>query len=835
MATPSHEGHDAVSVKSVYSTIIFVVTIALVFLLPLISVSFVPVAFAKGVFLWGGIGAMLIVWVIEKVRGGTITFLGGALPAGVLSVIAVSLFSAIFSGRFNDAFGGAGIEIGTTLSVLLGGALFFIAARAFSSRSRIFALYAAFFSSFTLIALWFVIRLWLGPNVLSFGSAYATLLANPIGSWNELGIFFGIGAVIASTVLGLSHLRHPQAPLHMPLTVEDAWKKAAWTLWGISLFGTFIVGFRDVFFIVALIATILFFYGRAKGVIAKTPREAMKSPLVVTVFVYSVLFFAGATMLAHMPSALSRLSVGLTNDEYAVPTWSETVHVAEQAIGSHLLLGAGPHTYAASWVAFRPQEIRLSRFWDNDFAYGRSFIATTVTETGILGLIAWIFVSLAFLAIGVRLMRDKKELTFDRVACIISYVVALYLWFFEMQYVPGIVLFALTILFTAITWALLVKEGYVRVRGYSFEVQPSWAKYTAAGVLIVVTLALMYVVAIKTIASAYFNEANTLAGAGTIEAAETSLRSAIGFDARASYYRSLASLEAARIVSLATAFDQNQGMSTTTKQDIIFGQIEPLIASSTSDIATAIRLDPTDHRNWLMKGDIFTELFSMNYPNAYQNAYDAYTAALAHDPQSPLVYLSLARLKAVAGDAPGAFGYIRQALASKPDYTAALVLEEDIDISIHDYGDALAVAQTMVAQTPNDPSASFALGYALYLNGRCADAIAPLEKAIALAPSYTIAHYFLSVCDTKTGAQNDAIQELLSAYQSMPSSSRIVSDLQVLKAGKDPFQGVLSLAVLSQPSSTVSTSSSSAPASSSVSNTSAKTTTKAPVTHKKKR
>jgi TolB-like protein len=67
---------------------------------------------------------------------------------------------------------------------------------------------------------------------------------------------------------------------------------------------------------------------------------------------------------------------------------------------------------------------------------------------------------------------------------------------------------------------------------------------------------------------------------------------------------------------------------------------------------------------------------------------------------------------------------------------------------------ALAIADKALALNPDEPWAHAAIGYAMIWR-RPQDAIAPLQRALALKPNFAMAHYFLALGSTYAGCRGD--------------------------------------------------------------------------------
>jgi tetratricopeptide (TPR) repeat protein len=86
-----------------------------------------------------------------------------------------------------------------------------------------------------------------------------------------------------------------------------------------------------------------------------------------------------------------------------------------------------------------------------------------------------------------------------------------------------------------------------------------------------------------------------------------------------------------------------------------------------------------------------------------------------------------------------------------------------------DYRRAAEVYRDMVALQPNHPFANQNLGLAFYLQGKYADAVAPLEKALVLDPKLPAASLYLGISYYRTNQFTKAITALENFKRSKPA------------------------------------------------------------------
>src|SRR5690606_29276990 len=207
-----------------------------------------------------------------------------------------------------------------------------------TSRKRLVSALGALFLGGGVLGLFHLIRLFAGPGFLSFG--YFTVPAStPAGSWNDLGIFFGVVYLISLVSLALGSLPGRARTL---LTVALV----------VSLAFVALVNFRLLSVLLALTTLGLLL------VSFLTQKQAGMVPAVISfVFLLMLSIFAGP---------IGQLSGNLFNTSYAEirPNWSSTGDMLGAGLSDikNIVLGSGPNTFTYLWQQERAPEVISSDF-----------------------------------------------------------------------------------------------------------------------------------------------------------------------------------------------------------------------------------------------------------------------------------------------------------------------------------------------------------------------------------------------------------------------------------------------------------------------------------------
>jgi MFS family permease len=192
----------------IFDKLAFIVLLLSSFLLPIfvIPLPYSNFSFNKQILFVSAVVFACIVYLLSSLKRGEITFDKSKFLLFSLVVVLVSVLSSVASGSFMLSFFGQGFEVGTTASLLIGILALWIVPVYFNTKDRIFYAYLAIVSSFAIVAIYQILRIFLGADFLSLG-IFGDTTSNLIGKWYDLGIVFGLVAlfaVIAGEFLTLS-------------------------------------------------------------------------------------------------------------------------------------------------------------------------------------------------------------------------------------------------------------------------------------------------------------------------------------------------------------------------------------------------------------------------------------------------------------------------------------------------------------------------------------------------------------------------------------------------------------------------------------------------------
>ena len=757
------------------------ILLALIFFLPLLFIpsAVIHAIFAKSMVI--GIGVLLTfgLWILLRLKEGKFTISTNKLFLVCGIVLLTQALSALFSPVPRVSFLGLGFEIGTVSLLALMFLLMFLVTEFFRSHEKIFYAYIAFLAAFFILTLFHIIRFFGGADVLSFGFFTATTV-NTVGSWNDLGIFFGLGLILALTTLEL---------LELPGKFRIMLLVALF----VSVFFLALVNFQAVWYVVGIFSLIFFVYFLSYNVVVpKKSSGALladdtavnirtghrKIPIISLVLVIvSFFFIIGSSQLSSMISGWFGISV-----IEARPNWTATWDIAKSTLKEDPMFGIGPNRFASKWVMYKSTSINADPvFWNTDFNFGIGFIPSSLVTSGLLGFGAWVLFFATFVYLGVKSnLREAKD-KFSRYLILSSFLAALYLWIFAWLYVPSVVILMLAFFFTGLFIASLIVEKQVSQRTFSFveSTQKSFIIVLASVLILIATITWGYTITKKFIASVYFQKALLSFSSGNTPQAEAEVARAVEFGRDDVYYRYLSQLN----VRAMNAILNQEGLS----QESRLAQLGQALQIAIQNAKNAVAYDDTNYQNYINLAGIYEAVVPLKVQDAYPRALEAYGEALKRNPQSPAIYLLMARLHGLNANYKEAREYVAKSIALKNNYADAYFLLSQIEVAEGNIKGAISSVESAVLLNPRNPNLYFQLGLLNYNNKSYTAAVLAFENAVMLEPSYANARYFLGLSYDKRGKTDDAITQFEILEMSNPENAEIKLILSNLKNGRAPL------------------------------------------------
>ncbi len=742
----------------------FIILQVVLFLTPIFFIPSlaVPLQTGRAAFILYGIIAAFVVWAIARLKDGIFEAPKSLFyaSAGVLALAYAA--SALFSANQAVSFAGTGLELGTLAFFLPSLVLFALVPLVTKTQEQIFYSYATLLGSFFIVALFHAIRFIFGADVLSFGM-FTSATANIVGKWNDLGIFFGLSALVSLITLERA-------------TLTKLFKILVYICFVLSLIMLVVINFSPVWISLAVLSLVFFVYklsfGKEEGQLgARIPYHAL------AVLILSVLFmFAGAKI-----STLIADSLGTSQVEVR-PSWGATLEIAKTSLASNPVFGAGPNRFSSEWLAHKPAGINGTLFWNVDFNYGIGFIPSFIATVGIVGFLAIILFVGLFLALAFKALVRPSASPFSGYLVLSSLFASVYLWIFSVIYVPSITIWILTIILSGLFIAAARENKVIETKTLSVLNRPaaSFVSVLLTILALIAAVSFAYFVTVKAVANVYFQKGIiTINTANDLVAGEKSITQAITLSPSDTYYQSLSELYLVKI--------NNLFQDTKITQSDAQTQFQQLLGTAIQAAQAAVAYDSTNYQNYMTLGRVFEAVVPLNIEGAYDNAKKAYESALVINPESPEIYLVLARLEVAKKDNKAAKDFIAKALEKKNDYADAIFLLSQIQISENDVTNAINSVSAVATLSPNDPGIFFQLGLLYYNQKNFQNSTLALERAIKLNPQYANAKYFLGLSYYENKDTARALEQFKDISATNPDNAEIKTIITNLEAGKAPI------------------------------------------------
>lgn len=735
-----------------------------VFFIPALSVPFL---FTKMVLVSVATLSALILFSISRLRSGSVTVPKDVLFGALWLLPFAYLISALLSSDVPSSLFGRSLDVDTFAFALLGAVVASLGALLFRSTSQVFTFYMSTLGVFALLALFQGARLIGGPDFFSLG-ILTDSAANVLGKWNDLGIFFGLAAVIALVTLERFSL-NPVA------------RGVFYTVVLLALFFLALVNLSVVWVVLALFMLGFAVSGLSRRFMGKgvlPPQRFGASVVSLLVIAVSLVFLLGGDTVRSSVGSVS----GVRYIE-ARPSWESTIAVGRGALRESIIFGPGPNTFSTQWSQYRPPGINATPFWNADFSLGIGIVPTAFVTGGLVVGLAWILFLAAFLYSGIRMLivGTVRDYTAHYVA-LSSFLGALYLWILSVVYTPNAVILILAFFLTGLFVASLRGQSSLREEDIVFDNNPriGFIASLVFTLCIIGSVAGLYIVMERYVGAVFFQRAVlALNVSGDLDAAEKNILWAIRLTSDGHAYRLAANIAVARLSAIVA--------STPNPTDEARSEFQSTLSSAIQYGREAVRIEPHNYESWLTIGGVYYAVVPLGLNGAYEGARAAYEHAVTLAPTNPRIALTLARLEAANGSMKAAREQIKRVLEMKPDYTEATFYLSQLEVQAGNINQAITSVESASLLSPKNPVVFFHLGFLKYNKPDNAGAIASLERAVELNADYANARYFLGLAYARTGRDGEAIAQFERIMTLNPGNADVAKILQNLRKGRDPF------------------------------------------------
>lgn len=751
----------------------FYVLLATIFLTPL---SFLPSLYApldvvKTTLISFGVLVSLLILVIGLMKKKTLVFPKGTIVYATLAIVVSLVISTLLSANPAKSFFGQGFELNTASTLFLMFVLSFLVAKlVHKNQDRVFSVYAAIFVSFIVLVVFHIIRIFSGEDSLTLG-ILSSLNTTILGRWYDLGIFAGFIGLVS--FFGIKFL-----------TLGKGLKFLLYFILVICGLILLIVNFSLVWWSIAVITLTLGIFEFKSRTGTGTGLKKFFSRIAISSLVIFVVAVLCAWNQVGIRSAITE-PIKLNFIDLVLP-WQMTLDVTSGTIKESPLFGAGPNRFANQFLKFKPQELNPSPLWAAEFTSGFGTLPSFVTTQGIVGFLTWVIFFIIFIRYGSIILKRNTD-PLKRFFITSSFLGSAFLWLLHLLYVPSSSIQFLAFIMTGLFFASLANEGLFIWRSVDPSVVSKTKKYTTIiNIIIIIVLVLWLGSYFKsTMSISYFQSGiKELNIVGSADNAEIKFNKALSWKTSDVYYQALSQVN---LVKISNIIQQVQASGVTQADPKIVEQISALVTQAIDYTTKAITLDPSNYYNHLAQARVLETATTMRIPNAYENAKISYTNAIAMNPFNPGLYLNLVRLEVSQNKLVEAQQLIGRALTLKPNYTEAIFLLSQIQVSNGQIKDAIISAQVATQINTSEPLLFFQLGLLHYNDKNYTEAVKALSKAVELNTQYANARYFLGLSHSRLGKNAEAIAQFEELTKTNPDNQEVRLILENLKEGKSPF------------------------------------------------
>ncbi|MGB3922093.1 MAG: tetratricopeptide repeat protein [Minisyncoccia bacterium] len=756
------------------------VSLVFIFLLP---IFFIPgtalgLGAAKSALLVVGTAVLTIVFLFSIWKSGRLSLPWHLILAFLIFLPTVYLVSALVSTPSSLSLLGYNFEIGTFGYILIGSLLVLLVSSIFSDTTRVLQALVAFFLSISVLALFVLIKVFSGGDVLVLGN-FSGNMANPIGSWTDLAIVFGLLSAFSALAVGLLPMK-----LSARLMVYAAFLA--------GLFLMIVVNFTIAFALTlaASLFLILYFWKLEKRF--SSAETGAGNFFTKPLFLPIVLAAVSLVFLVNPTLSDTRGTVGdVVANTFSVqnvdvrPSLSATLGVSKAVLLEKSFLGSGPNTFDRDWLIYKTAEINTTPFWAISFPFGVGFLPTQVATTGALGTVAWLAFFVTLIVLVIKSLMRLPESRAERFTTVSAVFIVLFLWASSFVYAPSATVLIFAFIFSGLLLAANQVSHVVSSRPIGLKDQPR-NKIVSFILVVAVFCGAVYLgwsSYSRTVAAYHFKKAVDLANvdSSSLDEIERFVNKAISSMPTDTYYVALSRIN---FVKAQNAINATEG--TPDENQAVF---ETSLRQSIENARLATQINPAGYQNWISLGLIYSALVPppLSVSGAYENASVAYDEAKKLNPLNPEVPLFRAQLELNNNDQEAAISEVRKAIALKQDYADAFLLLAQLEIQAGNTAAAIESAEQLAALAPDNPGIYFELGVLKYSNRDYAGAEKTFRQALAITPDYANAQYYLGLSLAQLDRLDEAIEQFEALLRTNPDNADVISILEDLRDDDTSF------------------------------------------------
>ncbi len=358
-----------------------------------------------------------------------------------------------------------------------------------------------------------------------------------------------------------------------------------------------------------------------------------------------------------------------------LPSWQTSWEVVVETLKKSPLLGAGSANYLSAFNLYRPISYNQTNLWQVRFSSANNYYFTLITEVGLIGLAAMVIL---LVSVYKKLSVDYKGKAWEEIS-----VAILVLAFALFPAAPALIFLLMTL--------LAIFSGSEE-KSVSIATNKVPAAIVAAPVFIGI-IALGFFGTKAVMAENYYNRSLKALAANDASNTYNYMVKAETLNPYVDrYHASMAQVDMALANSLATKEDITEADRTTITQ---------LVQQAISEGKATVTLNQTRSGNWEVLAQIYRSIMSFA-EGSDQFAIQTYTQAIALDPISPDLRISLGGVYYALGKYDEAINAFQLAVVAKNDLANAHYNLAAAYAAKKDYDKAITEMNTVISLVPAD-------------------------------------------------------------------------------------------------------------------------------------
>jgi tetratricopeptide (TPR) repeat protein len=438
---------------------------------------------------------------------------------------------------------------------------------------------------------------------------------------------------------------------------------------------------------------------------------------------HKIVLVAGAVVFLSWAASIA-------TQEAIRPNFSSSITVGKNVLISHGVFGIGAGDYTRAWQLHRPNAVVESPYFGLDFSQGYSTITTLFATIGIIGMLAFLMLTLTALYstfVSYRQERTKEEhLMLGILASILLYLAVLS-WVISLSYAMLVV------------WMVVGGLGLAKARLTEFHPSRKLAFVMAPLALVLIFNAFLTVQ--KTRAFIEFGKAQALINkSGPVDGVGALLTKAAALYQFDAFYRAQVELIIAQERDILS-----KPATTPEDQEVLKNDYLKRSQKAVDAGLAAVRSNPNNYQNYVSLGRAYELALPFEKDKGFDLAKKSYQEAIKLYPSNPYLYITIARLEATAGTKEGVRVQLTEALKKKQNFADALYLMSQLEASDSKIDEALNYAIEAVRNAPNDPLTYIQAGLLYYGKRDYPNAVAALSIALQKDQNNANVAYFLAL------------------------------------------------------------------------------------------